>query len=139
MSEILEKFLIISFGLTMLIIILTYMSPYMTVIENLTLNSDEDLYLIKSDMNELIENINKFKNDEPNTNLTKKFVFQGQISLIIDNYQENHTNCIFRFYNNRTTYRNIQISIIFQIEIQSIFIKQYTIGEFNNSKFINFY
>ena len=81
---------------------------------------------------------NKITNFDNSEDIISDFTYPGKISVIIDEYSDEATILLFRFSNNRTIYREFQVSPDFGIEIQNIFIKQYCIRFLNNSKFIIF-
>jgi hypothetical protein len=140
MSEILEKLLLISFGLTVLIIVIPLFQPllnnYLKMDEN-----DEQTEIIENDLNQLNQNLKTFDN-YIFQNISKNFIYAGQISVIIDSKSNGSTILLFRFNNNDsdiTNYFKFQVEIWFEIIIESYNIHSYQINLKNNSRFLRFF
>ena len=129
--------MIISFGLTMFLIIFQFLNPLFLLIipQNTEMKTDADY--INSDLEDFENSIEEYDNND-NEDFVSNFTYPGKISVIIDYYSEDTTNLLFRFSRNNTVYKEIQVPSDFGIEIQNIFIKQYYIRFLNNSKFIIF-
>ena len=142
MSEILEKFLLISFGLMTLFLIMPIFAPLLENTMEQYQEREEEINIIDSDMRNLCNMLNYYSNLSSKENYTQNFEFEGRISCIIYNIALNSTVYRFCFYIETTKspiYREIEINIIFIVSIESFFISQYSIQSKNISKFLLFF
>ncbi len=142
MSEILEKLLLVSFGLMTLFLILPIFGP---LLENSMENYQErerEVSIIDSDMENLRDMIDFYYNLNSVENYTQNFEFQGKISCVIFNMVLNSTNYRFNFYTeitNSPIYRDLEIDIKFNVSVRTLFISQFLLKSENNSKFLFFF
>ena len=141
MNEILEKFLLIAFGLMTLLLILPIFAPLLeNTIENYQ-EREEEVSVIDSDMGNLRNMLNYYANLNSQENYSKNFEFQGKISCVVFNIAVNSTVYRFYFYMETTKspiYREIEIDNIFDVSIGSLFISQFLLQSENFSKFLFF-
>ena len=141
MSEILEKFLLISFGLMIFLLILPIFAP---LLENSLDNyqkREKDLDTIDLDMEKIRTMIFYYSNLNSDENFTQNFEFQGNISCITFNISLNLTNyrlCFYSEITNSPIYRNLEIDNKFNVSIRTLLISQYQFLSENNSKFLFF-
>ena len=141
MNEILEKFLLIAFGLMTLLLILPIFAPLLeNTIENYQ-EREEEVSVIDSDMGNLRNMLNYYANLNSQENYSKNFEFQGTTSCVVFNIAVNSTVYRFYFYMETTKspiYREIEIDNIFDVSIGSLFISQFLLQSENFSKFLFF-
>ena len=142
MSEILEKFLLISFGLMTLFLILPIFAPLLeNTIENYQ-EREEEFSIIDSDVDNLRDMLHYYSNLNSQENYTKYFEFKGEISCVVSNIALNSTIYRFCFYLEATKspiYREIEIDKKFNVSIGSLFISQFLLQSENISKFLFFF
>lgn len=122
----------------MFLIIFQFLNPIFLMFTPLYTEDKQDLDYIHSDLENFANSITVFNNNNDQEDFFLNFTYPGKISVITDHYNEDITTLLFRFSNNRTIYKEFQVSSEFNIEIENIFIKQYNIRFLNNSKFIIF-
>ena len=142
MSEILEKFLLISFGLMTLFLLLPIFAP---LLENSMENyqeREEEVSIINSDMENIRNMLDHCSNLNSHENYSQNFEFQGKISCVIFNLVLNSTNYRFCFYTETTNspiYRDLKIDNKFNVSVRTLFISQFLLQSENNSKFLFFF
>ena len=142
MSEILERLLLISFGLMTLFLIMPILAP---LLENSLENyqeREEELSIIDSDMENIRNMLYIYSNHNSHENFTHNFEFRGKISCVIFNMAINTTNYRFCFYTETTSspvYRDLEIDNIFKVSIRTLFISQFLFQNENFSKFLFFF
>ena len=122
----------------MFLIIFQFLNPLFLILTPQNTENKQDIDYINSDLENFTNSITEFDNNYNNGEVFSNFTYPGRISVIIDKYSDDATTLLFRFSNNRTIYKEFQVSPDFGIEIQNVFIKQYYIRLLNNSKFIIF-
>ena len=142
MSEILEKYLVISFGVMTLFLVIPIFAP---LLENSIIDYQEretELNFIDSDMENLRNILNYYSTVKSDENYSKEFEFKSKISCVIYNMGVNSTVYRFCFYRETTKspiYREIEIDNKFDVAIESIFVSHYLLQNENISKFLTFF
>ena len=140
MSEILERLLLIAFGLSLVVLTVPLFLPF---IENSAevLNTGNKK-IIDQDLEQLNRDLEKYHSVSFLENISNQFSFSGKISIAIEEENEDYKILVFRFYNTEkrvSTYKRIKISGIEDIIQNSVYIREYTIFSINTTFCIRFF
>jgi len=142
LSEILEKFLLISFGLMTLFLLFPIFAPLLENSMETYQEREKEVNVINSDMENIRIMLDHYSNLNSHENYSQKFEFQGKISCVIFNLASNSTNYRFCFYTeitNSPIYRDLKIDSKFNVSVRALFISQFLLQSENNSKFLFFF
>ncbi|MHA1718764.1 MAG: hypothetical protein ACTSWX_06980 [Promethearchaeota archaeon] len=118
-----------------MLIVFQFLNPYLQLLSNKEITSNNDMSYIESDLKDLSNAIEKFHKSEE---IIANFSYPGKISLIIEEKENEFITLLFRFSWNKVIYKEFQVDSSFQIEIRSVFINEYCLQFVNNSDFIIF-
>lgn len=146
MAELIEKILLISLGLSLILLISPQLNLVFNIIQNQN-NTENDS--IHTDMKKLNDSIELYMNSDNNSMNTVDFLFSGDITVIIRNITNNSVVLLFRFAH--STLDRTKNNIIYQklernnnicpinVQINNTIIHSYQIFKKDNSIFITFY
>ena len=143
MSELIEKIMLISLGISLLLLIIPNISQISSL---MSYNSNNDENTINSDLNQFIQNMNEFEISRSNQTSITKFNYSGDISVLFENNSQSNSSLFFRFSseqdsepNINVVYRSISILNSLIVQIDSVFISSYEFSIQNNSIFLRFF
>jgi len=140
MGEILDKMLLIVFGLVILLSMAQILSPIIHTIQEDGQLSEKKYQEIQDDIEDFKSNIEKGTQNE--VVLTYDFLFKGDISVVVYIKESSFTKFRFAFISNTTQtpiYEIVDIKTSLNISFESIFVKHYSIFMQNSSRFLIFY
>lgn len=137
MAELIERLLLITFGLSILILFLPSIDFFVAELQ-IQEEHNTDIEGIITNLNDSVAKLLSYDN----FNITIDIEFNGTINVFEMSKDENHTVLMMRFciYDSyEPIYHEIYVNNEIEIEINSIFIQKYQLISFNSQYFLYFY